>query len=168
LLATGQSGKLPLGSAGLGRFRECLVSICTRLAHEMVRDGEGATRFVAVQVCEAASQAQALQLARAVALSPLVKTAWFGGDPNWGRVLAVCGRAGVEVDPQQLSLAINGLPVAAAGTDAPGYTEEQGRELMKARELQISIGVGVGAAQATVWTCDLGYEYVRINAEYHT
>ncbi|HSB97370.1 MAG TPA: bifunctional glutamate N-acetyltransferase/amino-acid acetyltransferase ArgJ [Spongiibacteraceae bacterium] len=139
------------------------------LAHAIIRDGEGATKFVAVDVQGGASEAECLQVAYAVAESPLVKTALFASDPNWGRILAAIGRAGVsDLDVDLISVKINGVLIAERGGRSPHYTEQQGAAAMAPEEITIAIQLGRGAAQTTVWTTDLSHDYVTINAEYRT
>ena len=139
------------------------------LAERTVRDGEGATKFVTVTVQGGASAAECLRAAYTVAHSPLVKTALFAGDPNWGRFCMAIGRSGVEaLDPAGVSLHIDEVCVADGGLVAPSYTEEQGAEVMARDEFTVRIDLGRGDCSETVWTSDLSYEYVRINAEYRT
>ncbi len=169
LLANGASGapRISLDSPEAARFRDAVEAVLAHLARAIVLDGEGATKFVQVHVAGAASDAEARRCAAAIADSLLCKTAWFGGDPNWGRVLAAAGRAGVKFDPANVSLDYNGVPIVRNGTDA-GRPEEQQAAAMAGPELRLDLDLGAGPGQATVWTCDLSYDYVKINAEYHT
>ena len=139
------------------------------LAERTVRDGEGATKFVTVTVQGGACADECLRAAYTVAHSPLVKTALFAGDPNWGRFCMAIGRAGVrDLDPAGVSLHLDEVCVADGGLVAPSYTEEQGAEVMARDEFTVRIDLGRGDCSETVWTSDLSYEYVRINAEYRT
>jgi glutamate N-acetyltransferase/amino-acid N-acetyltransferase len=172
LVATGAADNAPAVDADapeLSGFREALSSLCLELAHALVRDGEGASKFVAVTVSAARSEAEALQAAYTIAHSPLVKTALFAGDPNWGRLLAALGRAGlVDLAVEQVELRINGVLVASGGARAPGYSEAAGQAAMAQRDIAIEFVLHRGGERATVWTSDLSYDYVRINAEYRT
>ena len=141
--------------------------MCLRLALGIVRGGEGATKLVTVTVTGAASAADARQAAKAIANSPLVKTAIHGGDPNWGRLIAVAGRAGVEFELSRAEVAIgsivlfkDGRPFDEAAPEAAMYLES--------KDIAVSVDLGAGRASSTVWTCDLSAEYVRINADYRT
>jgi glutamate N-acetyltransferase/amino-acid N-acetyltransferase len=139
------------------------------LAQALVRDGEGATKFVAVQVSGGNDVAECRRVAYTVAESPLVKTALFASDPNWGRILAAVGRAGVEgLDVTTVTVDLNGVRIASHGARDPAYTEEAGQRAMDAEEITIAIDLGRGPATATVWTSDLSHDYVRINAEYRS
>lgn len=150
-------------------FAETLADMCRELAQAIVRDGEGATRFITIQVEEAASAAEALTVAYCVAHSPLVKTAFFAGDPNWGRILAAVGRAGVDdLDVDRVRIWLDDVCLAEHGGRADGYSEEAAAERMAKQEIGIRVALGRGNASETVWTCDFSYEYVRINAEYRT
>jgi glutamate N-acetyltransferase/amino-acid N-acetyltransferase len=158
-------------------FSAALTSLCTELAQAIVRDGEGATRFVTVQVCGAANDAEAHQAANTIATSPLVKTAFFGGDANWGRILAAVGRAGIQVDPARCDLFIDGGPDAttrtgelqlvAGGVPLP-YSEAAATAIFAQPEIDVRVELGLGGGAATVWTSDLSYDYVRINGDYRT
>lgn len=172
LIATGKAQNPWIDSEQhplFARFYAALEQVFIQLAHAIVRDGEGATKFVAVAVEEGNSEAECVQAAYAVAESPLVKTALFASDPNWGRILAALGRAGVaDLDVSRVSVAINGVLIAENGGRSPGYTEEQGVAAMAPEEITITIRLGCGNSAATVWTTDLSHEYVTINAEYRT
>jgi glutamate N-acetyltransferase/amino-acid N-acetyltransferase len=172
LVATGSAGHAILESPEderLADFREALLSLALELAQALVRDGEGATKFVEIRVDAAVDEAEALEVAYTIAHSPLVKTALFASDPNWGRLLAAIGRADVDtLDVEQVELRINGVLIACEGGRAPDYTEEQGQAAMNPRDITIEVGLGRGASSAIVWTSDLSYDYVRINAEYRT
>ena len=139
------------------------------LAQDIVRDGEGASKFVEIRVTGGESEAACDQVARTVAHSPLVKTALFASDPNWGRILAAIGRAGLEdLDTDAVSIHLNGVLIAEQGARAASYTEETGKEAMASEDLLIEIALNRGDAGAVIWTTDLSYDYVRINAEYRT
>ena len=148
---------------------EAITSVCIELAQGLVRDGEGASKFVTVNVTGGINEQECLQVAYTVAESPLVKTALFASDPNWGRLLAAIGRAGIDdLDVEKVSVKLNDTLIAHRGCRAPTYTEEQGAELMKEEEIEISIDLARGECSGRVWTSDLSYDYVRINAEYRT
>jgi glutamate N-acetyltransferase/amino-acid N-acetyltransferase len=172
LLATGKAGNVPLtdrNTSLYGVLRNTVEEICIRLAQDIVRDGEGASKFVTVQVNGGRSEAECLDVAFTIAHSPLVKTALFASDPNWGRVLAAIGRAGLhELDVELVALYLNDLLIAQGGCRAAGYTEEQGGAAMAPEDIVIRVELGRGGDSATVWTTDLSYDYVRINAEYRT
>ncbi|MDI6829740.1 MAG: bifunctional glutamate N-acetyltransferase/amino-acid acetyltransferase ArgJ [Actinomycetota bacterium] len=144
----------------------CLREACSELARDIVLDGEGATRFVTVRVRGAAGEEEARTAAMAVAESPLVKTAVFGGDPNWGRVVQAVGAALQHIDPRAVSVDICGIRVVERGT--PADTSEDLEAAVSGREVTLEVSLGRGEVEVEVWTCDLSYEYVRINAEYHT
>ncbi|MDJ0871391.1 MAG: bifunctional glutamate N-acetyltransferase/amino-acid acetyltransferase ArgJ [Gammaproteobacteria bacterium] len=172
LLATGASGVTEIDSPthpAYAAFTEALDAVCRELAQAIVRDGEGAHRFVTVRVENGASEDECLAVAYAVAHSPLVKTALFAGDPNWGRILAAVGRAGVDgLDIAHVGIQLDDVSIVEHGARAHGYTEEQGQAVMKQDEITLRIQLGRGEQHATVWTTDLSYDYVRINAEYRT
>ena len=169
LASTAAAGGPDLEGEALEAFGEALTSLSLELAQALVRDGEGASKFVAVRVAGARSEAEALEVAYTIAHSPLVKTALFASDPNWGRLLAAIGRADVpELDVSRVEVSINGVLIASGGCRAPEYTEEQGQKAMSAADIDIDVGLHRGEAEATVWTSDLSYDYVRINAEYRT
>jgi len=172
LIATGQCGMAPVQDRADPRCAPLaagLADVLGWLARAIVRDAEGATKFLSIVVEGGASEADCLAVAYTVAHSPLVKTAAFASDPNWGRILAAVGRAPVtELDVTRVALTINGAPVVRAGEPVAGYDEAAGRRAMAPAEIEIRIGLGAGAASATVWTSDLSHEYVRVNAEYRT
>jgi len=147
-------------------FTGLLTSLATELAHLIVKDGEGATRFVEIEISGAASAAEAKRAARTVAESFLCKTAFFGGDPNWGRVIAAIGRAGVKLNEAKASISFNGVEMVSKGLDTG--REKEAARAMKARELKVLVGLGAGKHASRVWTSDLTYEYVRINSAYRT
>ncbi len=164
--ATGRAG---VGDEHYDALLARLTPLVVDLAERTVRDGEGATKFVTVTVQGGASADECLRAAYTVAHSPLVKTALFAGDPNWGRFCMAIGRAGVEgLDPAGVSLHLDEVCVADGGLVAASYTEEQGAAVMARDEFTVRIDLGRGDCAETVWTSDLSYEYVRINAEYRT
>lgn len=158
-----------LESEGCAALRDALHELCLTLAQAIVRDAEGASRFVTVEVGGASTKAEALAVCYTVAHSPLVKTALFAGDPNWGRILAAVGRSGVEgLDPNRIGLWINDVLVARHGAVSADYAESDGQAAMQCPEVLLRIDLGMGDESETIWTSDLSHEYVRINAEYRT
>lgn len=151
-------------------FSQALTEVCLHLAQMIVRDGEGASKFITISVEQGSSEAECLEVAYAVAHSPLVKTAFFASDANWGRILAAIGRANIsQLEINKVHIYLGEVCVVHHGCLAKNYTEEQGREVMNQSEIMIRILLGErGTEQAMVYTCDLSYDYVRINAEYRT
>jgi glutamate N-acetyltransferase/amino-acid N-acetyltransferase len=146
-----------------------VTGVAQLLAQSIVRDGEGATRFVTVRVERGRSEAECRKAAYAIAHSPLVKTAFFAGDPNLGRILAAIGNAGIpDLDASKVDLYLDDVLVAKGGGRSAGYREEQGVAAMKKSEFTVRAQLNRGKAAATVWTCDLSYDYVKINAEYRS
>lgn len=170
LMATGQSGiSIKAGSDEYEAFAAAVNEICIELAKAMVRDGEGATKLINVEVIKGASQQECLDVAYTVAHSPLVKTAFFACDPNWGRILAAVGRAGVkDLDLEAIKIYLDDVCIVENGGRASSYTEEQGQAVMNKSEITILIDLARGEVSETVWTCDFSYDYVKINAEYRT
>jgi len=172
LLASGTSALPPVTDRDSEAYRklcEAVTDVCMQLAREIVRDGEGATKLVQVQVTQARDAREARQVAYTIAHSPLVKTALFASDPNWGRILAAVGRAGIEgLDIEQVQLWLDDVCIVRDGARAPEYTEIAGKLVMDQTEYTIRVGLGRGGAEARVLTCDLTYDYVKINAEYRT
>jgi glutamate N-acetyltransferase/amino-acid N-acetyltransferase len=171
LIATGQAGgpALAPGSRDYKAVAAVIAEVCLELAQAIVRDGEGATRFVTLEVSGARSVAEARRVAYAVAHSPLVKTALFAGDANWGRLAMAIGKAGVPgLDARRVSVSLDDVRVLARGAPHPAYREEQGAAVLARPEYTIGIELGRGRARARVWTCDLSHDYVKINAEYRT
>ncbi|MEZ5558812.1 MAG: bifunctional glutamate N-acetyltransferase/amino-acid acetyltransferase ArgJ [Pseudomonadales bacterium] len=172
VIATGRAGHAPIRSADDAAYpvlARALTEVAQELAQRIVRDGEGATKFVTVRVSGGASESECLSVAYTVAESPLVKTAVFAGDPNWGRFCMAIGRAGLDaLDTAGVSLRLDEVQVARGGMIAPEYREEDGAAVMARDEFEVHIELGRGDAEAVVWTSDLSYEYVRINAEYRT
>jgi glutamate N-acetyltransferase/amino-acid N-acetyltransferase len=138
------------------------------LAHQIVKDGEGASKFISVTVEGAESKEAARRIAFAIANSPLVKTAFAGEDPNWGRIVMAVGKSGEAASRDRLAIWFGDIQVARDGEADPAYREENGAEYMKNRELAVRADVGVGDASATVWTCDLTSGYIAINADYRS
>ena len=172
LAATGRAAHAELvdpADARLAVFQSALGSLFIELAQAVIRDAEGATKFVAVEVSGGREREECRRVAYAVAESPLVKTALFASDPNWGRILAAVGRAGVsDLDVSRVEVSISGVRIASRGARDPAYTEEAGQRVMSAEDITIAIALGRGDAAATVWTSDLSHDYVRINAEYRS
>ncbi len=152
----------------LAGFRRALEELLVDLACQVVRDGEGAQKFVTVTVTGAASPAAARRIALAIANSPLVKTAIAGSDPNWGRIVMAVGKAGERADRDRLMIRIGGVTVAENGAVHPAYCEEDAARHMRGREIDIAVDVGVGRGRARVWTCDLTHGYIDINADYRS
>ena len=165
LAATGASG---VDVTPGGVFEEALRGVMTDLAHQVVRDGEGATKFVTVTVTGATDDADAHQAGMAIANSPLVKTAIAGEDPNWGRIVMAVGKSGARADRDTLSIRFGDIKVAENGWVAESYREEAGAAYMKQPELEIGVDLGLGDGAATVWTCDLTHGYITINADYRS
>ncbi len=170
VIATGASGVLlEPGAPAWGEFARALTEVALELAQAIVRDGEGATKFVTVEVQGGASTEESTAVGYAVAESPLVKTALYASDANWGRILAAVGRAGLEeLDVSGVRLWINDLLVAEGGARATSYSEALGSAAMAGEEIRIVIDLGRGSHSATLWTTDLSHEYIQINAEYRT
>ena len=169
LLANGASGcgEITDGSAEFEAFDKALGRVCLDLAIACARDGEGATKYVEVRVVNAASHADAKAAAMTIANSPLVKTAIFGEDPNWGRVLCAAGRSGAYIVPERTSLRFGDVLIVERGEPLK-LDPEAARKPMLEKDLAITVDLGVGTESATAFTCDLSYDYVKINAEYHT
>jgi glutamate N-acetyltransferase/amino-acid N-acetyltransferase len=168
LVATGTSDVV-IDEQSFEYFVEQLSQVFIELAQAIIRDGEGASKFVSVVVESAADTQEALAVAYCIAESPLVKTALAASDPNWGRILAAIGRAGVKaLDVSQVQLRLNAVLIAEQGGRAAGYTEQAGQQAMQPEDIEILVSLNRGEARETVWTTDLTYEYVRINAEYRT
>ncbi|UWQ53724.1 bifunctional glutamate N-acetyltransferase/amino-acid acetyltransferase ArgJ [Leisingera caerulea] len=165
LCATGASS---VDATGNAEFASGLERVMLDLAHQVVRDGEGASKFVEIQVTGAASDTDAKVHGLAIANSPLVKTAIAGEDPNWGRVVMAIGKSGAAADRDLLSISFGDVLVAEKGWVSPGYKEELGAAEMKKQEITIKVDLGLGSGQATVWTCDLTHQYISINADYRS
>lgn len=172
VFASGQAGNAKIhddASIEFQELKQAMEVVCLELAQAIVRDGEGATKFVTIKVSGGRSQEDCRTVALTVAHSPLVKTALFASDANWGRIMAAVGRAPVDVlDIDKVDLHIGDVCVARRGAVADGYTDEQGQAAMSPEEILIRIELNAGDAEATVWTTDLSHDYVRINAEYRS
>jgi glutamate N-acetyltransferase/amino-acid N-acetyltransferase len=170
LLATGQSGvAIPAAGEDHARFADAVREVCIDLAQAVIRDGEGATKFITVQVAGGRDAAECRQVAYTIAHSPLVKTAFFASDPNWGRILAAVGRAGLaDLEIDRVAIHLDEVCIVRDGGRAPNYTEEQGQRVMARPEITIRVELARGEAAARIWTTDLSFDYVRINAEYRT
>ena len=169
--ATGRAGHAPLARAGEGRargFRKALGAVLMDLAQQVVRDGEGAQKFVTIEVSGAASARAARRIGLAIGNSPLVKTAIAGADANWGRIVMAVGKAGEKADRDRLAIRIGGVLVAENGARHPAYDEAAVAPHMAGRDIRIEVDVGVGRGKATVWTCDLTHGYIDINADYRS
>lgn len=172
LIATGKAA-LPEVTEAKGelftKLKQAVFEVSMDVAQSIVRDGEGATKFVTVVVNGGANHQECLDVGYAVAHSPLIKTALFASDPNWGRILAAVGRAGVpDLDVSKIDVYLGAVCIAAKGGRSPSYTEDQGAAVMAKDEIEIRIELGRGSCSETIWTTDLSHEYVRINAEYRT
>jgi glutamate N-acetyltransferase/amino-acid N-acetyltransferase len=171
-IATNKAGHTPITSLksaeGQALFQAMLQVAC-QLAQAIVRDGEGATKFITVKVEGGRNSAECLQVAYAIGHSPLVKTAFFASDPNLGRILAAVGYAGIsDLDQTKIDLYLEDVHVAVNGGRNPTYKEEDGQRVMQQSEITVRVVLGRGAASETVWTCDLSHEYVSINADYRS
>jgi len=167
LLSSGLGlGHTPLGDIAL--FEQALTDLCIELAQLIVRDGEGVSKFVTIEVTGAANEAEARKVGRAVAVSPLVKTAFAGSDANWGRILSAVGNSGVAIDTNKVTLSADEVLMFENGNLHPDYRDEEGMEVFRKDEFTISLDLGMGGASSTVWTGDLTHEYITINAEYRT
>ncbi len=170
LLANGVAGNQPLNATHpeAETFLAALKQLCLSLAKQIVMDGEGVSKFVTVSVSGAQSNEDAHTVARAIARSPLVKTSWFGVDPNWGRVICATGYAGVAVDPEKIRICYGPICAYDCGRVADQATLDQMKALMQARAFEVSVDLGSGSGFDQVYTCDLTFKYVEINAEYTT
>jgi glutamate N-acetyltransferase/amino-acid N-acetyltransferase len=169
--ATSRAGNKPLESfedPGADAFAAALHDVCRQLAHLVVRDGEGARKFIEIAVTGAVSDESARRIGLSVANSPLVKTAIAGEDANWGRVVMAVGKAGEPADRDRLSIGFGGIWAAREGVPLPGYDEAPVAEHLKGQEISIEIDLGIGEGRATVWTCDLTHGYIAINADYRS
>ena len=167
--ATGSENPLTsYGDPGADAFQAALTDLCRQLAHLVVRDGEGATKFITVAVTGAESDASAHRIAMSIANSPLVKTAIAGEDANWGRVVMAVGKAGEPADRDRLSISFGGVQVASNGLVVEGYDEAPVAAHLKSSTVDIGADLGIGTGRATVWTCDLTHGYISINADYRS
>jgi glutamate N-acetyltransferase/amino-acid N-acetyltransferase len=169
-MATGQAGNAEITADGeaCNAFRNALTDVCQFLAQAIIRDGEGATKFITIEVINAASEVDARQIAYTIGHSPLVKTALFASDPNWGRILAAVGRSGVSLELEGIKIYLDEVCIVSGGGRDPAYTEEQGQKVMSQDEIRIVVDMNAGRSRARVWTCDFSYDYVKINAEYRS
>jgi glutamate N-acetyltransferase/amino-acid N-acetyltransferase len=171
-IATGRAGHAPIESAAdarLAPLEDALGAVARELAQAIVRDGEGATKFIEIVVAGGRSAAEARAVADAIARSPLVKTAFFASDPNLGRILAAIGNAGIaDLDCDRVRLFLDDVAVARDGGRDPHYLEADGRRVMAQEEIRVRVELGRGSAQSTLWTCDLSHQYVSINADYRS
>jgi glutamate N-acetyltransferase/amino-acid N-acetyltransferase len=172
LVASGKAGNpeiLGEGTAEFGKLAVTVTEVAQLLAQAIVRDGEGATKFITITVDEGSTRKECFAIAKAIANSPLVKTAFFASDPNLGRILAAIGNAGIaDLDPARIGLQLGDVTVVERGGRAAAYGEEQGKRVMKAEEIAMRVTLGRGIETATVWTCDFSYDYVKINADYRS
>ncbi len=172
VIATNKAGNAPVASldSDAGRvLKAAMLEVARKLAQAIVRDGEGATKFIAIQVEGGKDGAECRKVAYAIAHSPLVKTAFFASDPNLGRILAAVGYAGIDdLDQTKIDLFLDDVHVAVNGGRNPAYREEDGQRVMKQSEITVRVGLGRGAAVDTVWTCDFSHDYVTINADYRS
>jgi glutamate N-acetyltransferase/amino-acid N-acetyltransferase len=168
LIATGKSGA-QVGEAERAVLQAAVTEVATILAQAIVRDGEGATKFITIQVEGGRDEAECKKIGYAIAHSPLVKTAFFASDPNLGRILAAIGYAGVaDLDVEKLKLYLDEVLVAEHGGRAASYREEDGQRVMKQSDIAIRVVLNRGSVNATLWTCDFSYDYVKINASYRS
>ncbi len=172
LIATGSAGAPRIESARdsrLAQLSDAIADVARRLAQAIVRDGEGATKFIEIRVEQAASAEEARRVAYVIAHSPLVKTAFFASDPNLGRILAAVGNAGVaDLDPDRVQLYLNEVWVARDGGRHPDYREQDGQRVMRGAEIVVRVALGRGVSETVLWTCDLSHDYVSINADYRS
>jgi len=171
VFATGKAGNAPLSSvddSGADAFQAALTDVCLQLAHLVVRDGEGASKFIEIQVEGAESDSSAHRIAMSIANSPLVKTAIAGEDANWGRVVMAVGKAGEPAERDRLSIRFGATQVASNGLAVENYDEAPVAAHLKGQEIEIGVDLGIGEGRATVWTCDLTHGYISINADYRS
>lgn len=172
LLATGQAEHKRIEQAqgpDYGILVEAVGAVVTELAQAIVRDAEGATKFITIDVRQGKSEADCLEIAYSIAHSPLVKTAFFASDPNWGRILAAIGRAPIaSLDIDRVSIYLDDVCIVRNGARAAEYNESAGQAVLRQPEITIRVELGAGSSEARIWTCDLSHDYVRINAEYRT
>jgi glutamate N-acetyltransferase / amino-acid N-acetyltransferase len=167
VLANGASGARIENAGEVEQFKRALTEVCASLARQMARDGEGATKLITLEVTGAPDERMAESVGRTIARSPLVKTAFYGEDANWGRVIAAAGYSGEPVDPDCMSLWFGDVLVFAKGIPTM-YSEEEATRAIQPREVCVRLDLGLGTARATIWTCDLSHEYVTINGRYRT
>jgi glutamate N-acetyltransferase/amino-acid N-acetyltransferase len=171
VMATGRSGLMIRSTQepAYARLRDALASLALELAQKIVRDAEGATKFITIEVTGAASRPEALKVAYSIAHSPLVKTAFYASDPNLGRILAAVGYAGVaDLDQTRVAMWLDDVKVVEHGGRHPDYREEDGQRVMKQAEIHVRVDLGRGSAHERVYTCDFSHDYVSINADYRS
>ena len=171
LMASGYSSapEILAGSENYTLFADAIMAVCKQLAEAIVRDGEGATKLMRIIVEDALNDEEAVRVGKTIAHSPLVKTAFFASDPNWGRILAAVGRSGItNMVLEDVQIHLDDVCIVRKGGRADDYTEEAGQRVMNEEEITITVNLGRGAAKQEVLTCDLSYDYVKINAEYRT
>jgi len=171
LCATAQAGSqdIDVKHRDFATIMEAITEVSIELAQAIVRDGEGATKFITIEVFDARDAAEARKVALSIAHSPLVKTAMFASDANWGRIVMAVGKAGVEgLHPRTVSVALDEVLLIEGGEPHPQYREELGAAVVAQAEFSIRVGLRRGTARAHIWTCDFSYDYVKINAEYRT
>ncbi|HST01829.1 MAG TPA: bifunctional ornithine acetyltransferase/N-acetylglutamate synthase, partial [Usitatibacter sp.] len=172
LAATGRARNPEIigeGTAEFGKLAVTVTEVAQLLAQAIVRDGEGATKFITITVDEGETVSECFRVAKSIAHSPLVKTAFFASDPNLGRILAAIGNAGIaDLDAKRVGLELGGGVVVVNGARAATYTEQQGQRAMKDAEISMRVTLGRGVETATVWTCDFSYDYVKVNADYRS
>jgi len=172
LIATGQAGNSEIGDTACADYlalRDAMTSVAAELAQAIVRDGEGATKFMTINISGGRYEVECRKVGYAIAHSPLIKTAFFASDPNLGRILAAIGYAGIaDLDVNRIKLYLGDVLVAENGGRAASYQEADGQRIMKEAEITVRVELGRGAAEATVWTCDFSYDYVKINADYRS
>ena len=171
LMASGKSSlsEIMPGSGAMQQFQFSIQEACMHLAEAIIRDGEGATKLIKIKVQQALSNAEAVAVAKTIAHSPLVKTAFFASDPNWGRILAAVGRSGIDnLDVNKIAIYLDGVCIVENGGRAVSYTEAAGQKVMDQQEITVTVILGRGELEQQVLTCDFSYDYVRINAEYRT
>jgi glutamate N-acetyltransferase/amino-acid N-acetyltransferase len=172
VIATNKAANTPISSwvsADGAALKAAMLEVARYLAQAIVRDGEGATKFISIQVDGGKTGEECRKVAYAIAHSPLVKTAFFASDPNLGRILAAVGYAGIDdLDQTKIDLFLDDVNVATQGARNPNYQESDGQSVMKQSEITVRVVLGRGQASETVWTCDLSYDYVKINADYRS
>ena len=172
LVATARAGNPRIvgeGTAEYTRLAECVLEVAQVLSQAIIRDGEGATKFITIVVEGGATREECQRVGKSIAHSPLVKTAFFASDPNLGRILCAVGNGGIaDLDPERVTLHLGDVLVAEKGGRAAAYTEDQGKAVMAPAEITVRVGLGRGVESATVWTCDFSYDYVKINADYRS
>ena len=171
-MATGKAAVAPIERADdprLAAIRGALAEVATELAQAIIRDGEGATKFITISVEGGRDTAECRKIALGIAHSPLVKTAFFASDPNLGRIICAIGNAAApDLDPSRVSFRLDDVRVVDAGGRAPSYREEDGQRVMKQDEISVTVALGRGGASSRVWTCDFSHDYVSINADYRS